>query len=58
MLEVCRDAFAAAEEQFVSCAAQQCKYCLIFTVASKPLRRFTSGECGDMLDAMARIAPP
>jgi hypothetical protein len=32
MLEVSRDAVAAGEEQLVSCAAKQSKYCSIFTV--------------------------
>jgi hypothetical protein len=32
-LEVSRDNFAAGEEQLVSCAAEQRKYCLICTVA-------------------------
>jgi hypothetical protein len=93
MLEVSRDAVAAGEEQFTSCAAEQKKYCSISTVTLGPCGDlpFTSwgrwqclrsgadglngcyavcgcgteyrfgacwGEtCGDMLEAMARIAP-
>jgi hypothetical protein len=34
MLEVSRDAIAAGEEKLVRYAAEQSKYCLIFTVAS------------------------
>jgi hypothetical protein len=34
MLKVSRYAVAAGEEQLVSCAAEQCKYGLICTVAS------------------------
>jgi hypothetical protein len=40
MLEVSRDAVAAGEEQLVSCAAEQSKYCSICTV--------TLGPCGDL----------
>jgi hypothetical protein len=40
MLEVNRDAAAAGEEQLVSCAAEQNKYCSICTV--------TLGPCGDL----------
>jgi hypothetical protein len=40
MLEVSRDAVAAGEEQLVSCAAGQIKYCSICTV--------TLGPCGDL----------
>jgi hypothetical protein len=36
MLEVSRDAGAAGEDQFASCAAEQSKYCSIFTVALDP----------------------
>jgi hypothetical protein len=89
---VSRDADTAGEEQLVSCAAEQSKYCSIFTVTLSPCGDlpFTSwgrwqclrggadnlngcyaacgcgteyrcgpcwGEaCGDMLEAMARIA--
>jgi|AntAceMinimDraft_5_1070358.scaffolds.fasta_scaffold109915_1 hypothetical protein len=47
MLEVSRDAVAAGEEELVSCAAEQSKHCFICTAKT----------CGDMLEAMARIAP-
>jgi hypothetical protein len=93
MLEVSRDAVAAGEQQLVSCAAGQRKYCSICTVTLDPcgdlpftswgrcpcLRggadglngcyaacgcgtEYRSGAllgvtCGDMLGAMARIAP-
>jgi hypothetical protein len=40
MLEVSRDAVAAGEEQFVSCAAEPSKYCSICTVTLDP--------CGDL----------
>jgi hypothetical protein len=40
MLEVSRDAVAAGEEQLASCAAEQSKYCSIFTVTLDP--------CGDL----------
>jgi hypothetical protein len=40
MLEVSRDAVAAGEEQLVSCAAQQSKYCSICTATLDP--------CGDL----------
>jgi hypothetical protein len=40
MLEVSRVAVAAEEEQLVSCAAEQSKYCSIFTVTLYP--------CGDL----------
>jgi hypothetical protein len=40
MLEVSRDAVASGEEQLVSCAAEQGKYCSICTV--------TLGSCGDL----------
>jgi hypothetical protein len=40
MLEVSRDAVAAGEEQLVSFAAEQSKYCSICTV--------TLGPCGDL----------
>jgi hypothetical protein len=40
MLEVSRDAVAAGEEQLVSCAAEQSKYCSICTVTLDP--------CGDL----------
>jgi hypothetical protein len=40
MLEVSRDAVAAGEEQCVSCAAEQSKYCSICTVTLDP--------CGDL----------
>jgi hypothetical protein len=40
MLEVSRDAAAAGEEQLVSCAAEQSKYCYICTVTLNP--------CGDL----------
>jgi hypothetical protein len=39
MLEVSRDAAAAGEEQLVSCAAEQNKYC--------PIRTITLDPCGD-----------
>jgi hypothetical protein len=90
MLEVSRDAAALGEEQLVSCAAEQSKYCSICKVTFDPcgdlpfmswgrwqcLRggadvglnscysvcgcgtKYRCGEtCGDMLEAMARIAP-
>jgi hypothetical protein len=41
MLEVRRDAVAAAEEQLVSCTGEQSKYCFICTVTLCP--------CGDLL---------
>jgi hypothetical protein len=37
---VSRDAAAAGEEQFASCAAEQSKYCPIYTVTLDP--------CGDI----------
>jgi hypothetical protein len=40
MLEVSRDTAAAGEEQLVSCAAEQSKYCSICTVTLDP--------CGDL----------
>jgi hypothetical protein len=40
MLEEIRSAVAAGEEQLVSCAAEQSKYCSIFTV--------TFGPCSDL----------
>ena len=40
MLELSRDALAAGEEQLVSCAAEQSKYCSICTI--------TLGPCGDL----------
>ena len=40
MLEVSRDAAAAGEEQLVSCAPEQSKYCYICTVILEP--------CGDL----------
>jgi hypothetical protein len=40
MLEESRDAAAAGEQQLVSCAAEQSKYCYICTVAL--------GPCGDL----------
>jgi hypothetical protein len=40
MLEMSRDAFAAGQEQFVSCAAEQSKYCFMCTV--------TLGPCSDL----------
>jgi hypothetical protein len=40
MLEVSRDALAAGEEQLVSCAAEQSKYCSICTV--------TPDSCDDL----------
>jgi hypothetical protein len=40
MLEVSRDAAAAGEEQLVSCATKQIKFCSIFTVTLDP--------CGDL----------
>jgi hypothetical protein len=40
MLEVSRDAVAAGEEKLVSCAAEQSKYCSIYTV--------TLGACGEL----------
>jgi hypothetical protein len=40
MLEVSRDAVAAEEQQPVSCAAEQSKYCSICTVTLDP--------CGDL----------
>jgi hypothetical protein len=36
MLEVSRDAVSACEEQLVSCAAEQSKYCTICTVTLDP----------------------
>jgi hypothetical protein len=36
MLEVSRNAVAAGEEQLVSCAAEQRKYCSICTVTLDP----------------------
>jgi hypothetical protein len=94
MFEVSRDAATAGEEQLVSCAAEQSKYCSICTVTLDPCGDLPStswgrwkclrggadvglngcsaacgcgtdyrcgallGEtCGDMLEAMARIAP-
>jgi hypothetical protein len=72
MLEVSHDAVAAGEEQLVSCTAKQSKYCLICTVSNNPcddlplaswgqsigVRPFRGRAHGDMLEAMARIAPP
>jgi hypothetical protein len=46
MLEVCRDAATAGEEQLISFATEQRKYCLIFTGAILHLRRYTLGELG------------
>jgi hypothetical protein len=40
MLEVSREAVAAGEERLVSCAAEQSKYCFIYTI--------TLGPCGDL----------
>ena len=90
MLEVSHDAVAVGEEQLVSCAAEQSKYCSICTVTLDPCgvtswgrwqcRRggancwngcsaacgcgteYRCGDplgetCGDILEAMARIAP-
>jgi hypothetical protein len=36
MLEVSRDAVAAGDEQFVSCAVEKSKYCSICTVTLDP----------------------
>jgi hypothetical protein len=68
MLEVSRDAAAAGKEQLVSFAAEQSKYCSICTATLGPCGDlpFTSwsrwqclrcGACGDMLEAMTRLAP-
>jgi hypothetical protein len=40
MLEVSHDAVAAGAEELVSCAAEQSKYCSIYTVTLDP--------CGDL----------
>jgi hypothetical protein len=40
IIEVSRDAVAAGEEQLVSCAAEQSKYCSIYAVTLDP--------CGDL----------
>ena len=47
MLEVSRDAVAAGEEQLVSCAAEQSKYCSICTVTLDP--------CGDLPFTLVRF---
>ena len=71
-LEVSRDAVAAGEKQLVSCAAKQSKYFLICTVSNSPCGDLPLASWGqsigvrpcrgraydDMLEAMARIAPP
>jgi hypothetical protein len=46
MLEVSRDAAAAEEEQHVSCAAEQSKYCSICTVTLDPYGDFSFARLG------------
>ena len=57
LLEVSRDAFAAGEEQFVSCGAEQSKYCSIYTVTLDPFGDLPSrvGVVGSVLAAALTV---